>query len=375
VRIRSLDGLRGFAAVIVLIHHALLAVPVLAEPYVTGDRADEPIAGLLLYTPLHFFWEGRAAVYVFFILSGIVLTLPVMKAGAAFSWLAYYPQRLLRLYIPVWGAVILGVLWLIAVPRSLWLQNRAWDLDARSVFLDMTLLAGHGGIVSPLWSLRWEIWFSLLLPVFVFVGIKLARVWWLVVIGCLGIIAVSGVLNQGALTYLPMFMIGVSVATVLPKVVESGRKLGNVTGCVLTSAAVVALVSPWFVQFAFGAGVGAAPLTALATVGALLAVYVAMTFAPIRRFLETRALQWLGLISFSLYLVHEPVIISSAYFFGDNLLIFGILLGVAVSFALAFLFYRFVEIPAHKLARRAGDRIRARTGKLTQPHADLAPPQ
>lgn len=53
----------------------------------------------MIRSPLHALWEGKGAVYIFFVLSGIVLTLPAVKARQAgntdYSWRAFYPVTFL----------------------------------------------------------------------------------------------------------------------------------------------------------------------------------------------------------------------------------------------------------------------------------------
>ena len=39
MRLKALDGLRGIAALVVLVHHSLLVVPSLAAPYFGASRA------------------------------------------------------------------------------------------------------------------------------------------------------------------------------------------------------------------------------------------------------------------------------------------------------------------------------------------------
>jgi peptidoglycan/LPS O-acetylase OafA/YrhL len=95
-RLHSLDGLRGLSALVVVLHHALLVVPALAAPYYDqGPAASGSAEWWLSHTPIHALWEGKAAVYVFFVLSGFVL--PLLAHRAQFRWSVYYPQRLLRL--------------------------------------------------------------------------------------------------------------------------------------------------------------------------------------------------------------------------------------------------------------------------------------
>lgn len=375
-RLHSLDGLRGLAALLVFFHHILLTVPLLAEPYL-GKRATEALPYALSYTPLHIFWEGQAAVYVFFVLSGVVLTLPVLKRGREFSWTAYYPQRLLRLYIPVWAAVVIGIGWLLLVPRnadseSMWLQSRAVDPSLPAVLKDLTLLFGHGGIVSPLWSLRWEIWFSLLLPVFTLLAIRLMRFRWLIAAVSITATTVGSSIGSSPLKYPPMFMLGAVMATALSKLTATDHRTGNGRGAALVLRAVFLLLSPWLIRNYPNLDFLVDPLEGVAAIGALLAVYCALAVPFARKFLETKIMLWFGMISFSLYLVHEPVVITSARIFGDQNLVLAALVAICVAIPLAFAFYRLVEVPSHRLARLAGDGLRTRFKK--KPNNDVATP-
>jgi peptidoglycan/LPS O-acetylase OafA/YrhL len=73
--VSSLDGLRGVAASVVVVHHLILAsVAGLAIAYTAGPRSHG-IDHLLTYTPLHVIWAGPQFVIVFFVLSGLVLSL------------------------------------------------------------------------------------------------------------------------------------------------------------------------------------------------------------------------------------------------------------------------------------------------------------
>lgn len=112
-RVRSLDGLRGAGALVVVITHALVVIPSLSLMYVAADgqQLASPEFGSMewwLYsTPLRLIWGGHEAVLVFFVLSGIVLTAPLVTHGRhGRAWLGYYLRRLCRLYVPVWASLI-----------------------------------------------------------------------------------------------------------------------------------------------------------------------------------------------------------------------------------------------------------------------------
>lgn len=364
MRLQALDGLRGLAAVVVLIHHAMLTIPVFALPYLSDQRVPGGATWVLTHTPLHLLWDGHAAVYIFFVLSGLVLTLPVIERGREFSWDAYYPQRLLRLYLPVWVAVLLAIGFLTLVPRnpqaaSLWLQSLPQEVTLAPVILDLTLVAGNGPFLSPLWSLRWEILFSLAFPAFAFTAIRFARWWRILLLACVIAITIGGWKSWEAAMYLPMFMIGCVLATTIPRlqVTQRRRRRYDISLVVLS---ILLLSSPWAIVEVPGLSGLTGPFIGIAAIGAGLAVYSSLTVSAVRTWLTTPVMKWLGRISFSLYLVHEPVVVASAHFFGENRLLAAAAVSLLVSVALAQVFYRLVEVPTHRIARRVGMAIRAR---------------
>ena len=365
-RLRSLDGLRGLAALVVLIHHSLLIIPELALPYYDKTAELPRWAWIMTYTPLHALWEGQSAVYVFFVLSGVVLTLPLLKSSS-FSWVAYYPQRLLRLYIPTWGAVVLGVAWIELVPRIAqrsgpWIQNRPKSASMHDIVLQAFVLGDNPRLVSPLWSLKWEILFSLLLPLFAVIALGLARFPLLVSSVAFGLIT-YGVLHVNVyLLYLPMFLIGMAIATALDRLQK--LRVNTFIGIVLTSLAILCLLAPWLL-YPFEI---VSPLTTIVVVfGATLAVICAIVVPGVRNFLSTRFLQWLGLISFSLYLVHEPLVISIGFLIDESNAPLAVVAGMVLAFPLASLFRRLVEAPSHRLARLVGDQVRRVTTRRHRP--------
>ena len=108
-RFESLDGLRGAAAVAVMLSHALWSHPFIAEAVlVSGDRGPLWVR-ILTYTPCHLVWLAREAVIVFFVLSGLVLTRPFV-CGKPHSYRRYYASRFIRLLLPCWAAIGLACL-------------------------------------------------------------------------------------------------------------------------------------------------------------------------------------------------------------------------------------------------------------------------
>ena len=83
-RMHSLDGLRGVAALVVVVHHLLLTLPWFADRVGLGQLGTKgqftfSWHNLFEYTPLHILYGGTEAVVIFFVLSGFVLINPVNK--------------------------------------------------------------------------------------------------------------------------------------------------------------------------------------------------------------------------------------------------------------------------------------------------------
>lgn len=362
MRLHRLDGLRGIAAMVVLLHHCLLTIPVLAAPYFSMP-SNGIVAAVMARMPLHLLWDGSAAVSLFFVLSGFVLTLATQRAGL--RWLRFDLQRLIRLYLPVWGALVLTVLLAALIRRdtyggdSIWVHKHAVPILPEAI---------EGAIVvrreiwmnSVLWSLKWEVIFSLALPAYLALGRCLSRVWPIVPVLCAVVSAIGLHIGWPYLTYLPIFLCGVVLAqhrdTASGWVSRAGQ--GRLTLIALLIGGAPWLLEPGSAQS--GARFVAYPLASTLLVAACLVP------GAVGNSLESRWAQWLGRISFSLYLVHEPLVVSLA--------VLGVpgyatpVLGIPLALVVAAVFYRFVERPAHWLAKQ----INVRPGVAPAPGATPA---
>jgi peptidoglycan/LPS O-acetylase OafA/YrhL len=391
-RLSSLDGLRGLAAVVVMLTHVLIASqPRLAAAYGPGPVSDAPSLGWwLIHTPLHVFWAGQEFVIVFFVLSGFVLTLPV-ATGQRFSAWGYYPRRALRLYVPVCAAVVLAAVLHAAVSRpvrpggTFWLDQHADPLGLADALRSVSLvIPAHGWAYLPvLWSLRWEVIFSAALPAFLLIAVACRRVPWVPVLLSFAVILLSGT-HQSA-HYLPSFMLGSVLATQLAPIGRVRDALAPRTGRntttegALLTLAVVLLTAGWW--FRADRWITSADTRDLAThlqwcaitAGAAIAVLLPLVSGRCSAALRHPVMQWTGQRSFSLYIVHEAVVVTVAFALGASLNgVLLLLIGVPLALLTAEAFYRLVELPSHRLARKAGDAARERVRR--EAAADAAAP-
>jgi peptidoglycan/LPS O-acetylase OafA/YrhL len=378
-RLTALDGLRGLAAVVVLLHHALYTNPEFPGAPGGGHAPVGSPMWWISYTPLKLATAGVESVIVFFVLSGLVVTLPVVRRRG-FDWVAYFPRRVVRLMVPVVASVLLAAAWVAAIPQvstqadGTWLSdsstpNFSWEYIVKAI----DLLGGDGQINNPLWSLRWELAFSLLLPVFAIAALAVRR-WW---IGGLALACALTWLGARAgsaeLEYLPAFFVGAVIAVRLDVVRNAADRINrrwfrHPLWALLTVGSALLLIAPWLV----GPGVGKIPeldpvLKGLVPIAAAGLVVAVLGWTPLRALFESRPLQFLGAISFSLYLVHVPIIIFSTYLFAGQAWYVPLLFAIPLAVLVAVGFRWLIEKRSHGWSKAVGawasDRYRTWFGR------------
>ena len=366
-RLVALDALRGVAAVIVLVHHISMTSPAVSAAY--SSSIDVPIFSTgwwATLSPLKIFFAGPEFVLVFFVLSGFVLVLsPLQQSVRGYNWLAYYPRRIVRLAIPVVVSVVLAAMWIALVPRTgvggAWMAKQGSpDLGLGNLLREASIVGytGRPDVNPPLWSLAWEMWFSLLLPIGVILAVATRR-WTLAWAAALLVASTVGyLLAVEPLMYLPAFALGALLAANHASLRAISTRLAVRPGGVLlwTLVAVLGpllLTAHWLLRPVLTAPWSELTL-ALRVPGAVLVVATVALWPAAQQLLSGRLLGWLGRISFSLYLVHFPVVVTFGQVFGPEHWWWGAMVSVTVSLVLALLMYRWVELPAQALAARVG---------------------
>ena len=363
-RVTQLDGLRGLAALVVVACHVVSTLPGIGTA-VSGNRS----AGLntaetwAVFSPLHVLWNGTPAVHVFFVLSGFVLVLPFSRPGAARSWAQYYAKRFFRLYLPAWASLAVAVALMTIIPRSAsplqspWADIYVTNPSVGQILKDGLLLLNASTINTPLWSLKWEVLFSLLLPAYVLIALRWRRFWYVKIGIALLLAAVGALQHLDWLSYLPIFAIGAVLGAERTRIRELTQSWPRVAWFLVAAAGLFLANAEWISREQPIPGV-----EAVVTVGATLIVLLFISCGSAKRLGNTAVAQWLGRVSFSLYLVHLPIILAGVTPLRSVSLPLALAVSVAASFVIAELFYRFVEQPSHRLSmavgRAVGHRIR-----------------
>lgn len=379
MRLVALDSIRGIAALTVVVFHSLLVFPELHEIL---DRQQHPYvwsrdltALLLTVTPASLLWAGREAVLLFFVLSGFVLAQSFDgERSAKPGWMSFAAKRLFRLLPPcIVVSLMLGLLVPLSDPRprpelSEWF-NSLWTepVTVQLLLGHSLLLLGEYTLNNPMWTLHYELRVSLLFPLLMLLTAAGTAV--------IAVAAAGGVLlcllemklvGTGALTtllFVPHFALGAVLA-------RHRRSIAHR----ISAASAATRVGLWVLCYPlliFGWLVPAGDLICALVNGVGAALLIAMVLASNRAqaALSVRPLPWLGAISYSLYLVHVPVLLAAVHMGGPDWPAW-IIVAVSpiASIMAAVLLHHVVERPAILVGRRVG----AWVGARGQPHGGLA---
>lgn len=351
-RIEALDGLRGIAALVVVFHHCALALPAVREQ----------IEATYILRPLV---AGPQAVYVFFVLSGLVLYPVVADAGLA-AYPGYLARRIGRLYPPLAAIILISAAMLLLIqptpPPGL---SRWYVMESWHDHLSPALLAGHLLLLDPLhdhqldnamWSLIPEIRIALVFPL---LAVAARRAGWttLAITFALGMAGPYiprpwPVLHQvdllATLQYVYLFVAGAILAVHRQALCTWGRSVAAFD--IAPAACLAALI-----LLSAGPGLDPTPPMAL---GATLLVATCLVSPRVHGWLTRPIFLWLGRISYSLYLVHLPVMLSLIGLLGHVVPPRLLLLAVPpLALAAAALFHRTIERPSIVLGTWLGQTL------------------
>lgn len=348
--------MRGLAAFAVVVEHCFTYGD---GPTLGWLERHANFSGIVLWL-IHFVFNGRAAVVLFFVISGFVLArqLDGLFAGAYPRLQSYFIRRFFRIIPPMWVAILFGYV------VALYLRH---DLVVNPALLWRTLLLQDIVLDTPLWSLHVEIACCVVFPLLYLFNLDAGRRagFCLVLILALLLLLPIGLTFSGAMRYLVFFQLGVLVGTHGAGVVHAVRLAWRrplfLLSCGLLSLAF--LLWPFFDAFTFFNDTNSM-LMAIPFSFAVLAYVVYGNDRVLQRILRSGVARFLGKISFSLYLLHYvisntmlPIYASSGHFsFLWTLpLLHGVLFLLFVlglSLPLATLMYHGIEMPFANLGRR-----------------------
>lgn len=345
-RFHFLDGLRGIAALMVVIHHSLTANVVKAI-----NHFNIPFIGYLVQN------LTQSGVELFFVLSGVVLLRPYLRNQRKFETGEYFIRRAKRIYPPYFVALIFAasVIWYInAYPT--WYNELGihvqfnWPETIRELFI-VNYYAGNYNLAW--WSLGIEVLFYLSVPICVYAfpareKLTTGRIWMMITVT----FVISVLLQLGFTKYFPLlydynrvvlngfqfvcypvcFLLGIILAA--KDLSNKDARIFIITGSILILASLY-----YFPVIKSGFGLIYAGVITLA-----------FNVHTLRKWLSKPLMIWLGERSYSLFLVHFSVFYLidnlAAHFTGGRDIYYGLItrgIGIPMAFFVAMLLFHFVE--------------------------------
>jgi peptidoglycan/LPS O-acetylase OafA/YrhL len=357
------DGLRGYAALLVLLHHVMRSAGYnngwLADPFGIYGRSGDLVFGT------------KAAVYIFFALSGYLIARPfayaLVRGTRLPSFGRYAQSRFLRIVPAFW------VIWTLTLIVDGTLGASIEDIAAFYGFVQVYHPSDVGSLMVQSWTLDTEMAFYVGLPVAVVLlggGVRRlaepsarARA----LLAATAVVAVAGIAarvhwNHDILRatfpeFMAAFTPGIAMAILEPLWRERLRGSHRAALCArwLAVVSVTAMAVHGFIKPASPVAV---ELTGILAGGLVVAALLReWSVRTSWRFFTNRPMAWVGERSYSLYLVHLLILRQLVGLFGvfdsvrlDVLLMLAVLTPLAlVASAVS---YRLIERPAMRLGRR-----------------------
>ncbi|MGG7620237.1 acyltransferase family protein [Bacillus coreaensis] len=361
-----LDLIRGISAILVLMEHLSSRLFV---GY--GNLENDNLLVKLLYL-LNLL--GGPAVIIFFVLSGLFISRSVLKAlyENKWSWKSYLINRFARLSVVLIPALILTFI-LDSIAANFFGYNSYDNAFSNlkdfvgNLFFLQNIFVGFYGSNAPLWSLSYEFWYYMLFPLMLhFFFYKQGKI--IKVIYLLAIFAIVSSIGTSMNSYFVIWLIGPCIL-LLPRINFLTKRFIPTLALILVFIAMP--LHPLTLTGRLFTDKEAKDLMDLFGVSLFIGLAFGFLIYSLLHSLSNKIryvnLKWLGWFSkliasfsFSLYLIHYPIINTVYYWFSKNgfsglqpnfiSVFFYIIIIVLICF-IAFLFSRITESQTHIIRR------------------------
>lgn len=359
-RLGTLDSLRGIAALVVVFHHCA-SITIASAGGTKFGRIFE----------VYLINAGHPAVILFFVLSGFVLALQFFKRQTP-PYFSFVIKRVFRIYPALLASVVISAILFAAIGNQIsgvpwaeqaWLSPPSIDHLLRYIYLPAASPADID-LNGATWSLAYEIRISLLMPL---IAWAVSQFRWTFPLALLAMGSIGAALNSEGLDY-PLILGGSVSGSLLISAYYAGCFFIGAQG------------AKWHLQ-GFLPGiwrplelsvVGIAIFTLLrvhndvvASLMSLMLIAMALRGSISQVVLGFWPLRWLGRVSYSLYLIHCPIIYALLAFRGRVSDLTVCAAAIVLSLLCAEILYRCCEMPGIALGARLA-KVRA-YGGLTTP--------
>jgi peptidoglycan/LPS O-acetylase OafA/YrhL len=298
--------------------------------------------------PLFSYLQGWTAVWVFFAISGYLVTMLLIREERKTGAVAFGPFMIKRFFriVPSYAAAIL-IYWVALYSLPSLSDEYSLFMERLPYYLTLMPEYAHTNVFTIFvhsWTVGIEMKFYLFFPPFVFLLIRNDN--WR-----FGVTAATTVLLTAQGSFTANSYCAILHGVMLAQLLERPRAYAAIAALTRAPAAVPLL----FVTALFAMLRYVEVLPAVAVVATYLVAYAMLQEGLMRRVLTWGPLVYLGQRSYGAYLLHVLAIHIGYMFFGSTTAVGGILTAcftLVVTIPAAELLYRVVERPGTDLARR-----------------------
>lgn len=323
---------------------------------IDGLRALAVIPVILFHAGFGLFSGGFVGVDIFFVISGYLITTILIEdiENNRFNIIDFYERRARRILPALFFVMLVSIpfAWLWMLPNQM--KDFSQSIFAVSFFLSNFLFWRQGSYFDndteekPLlhtWSLAVEEQYYLLFPVFLFLAWRFGRnqVFWIIVVMATVSLIISewGWRNKPSANFYfsptrawELFAGSISAFIVQKKGVQKNNMLS-----LLGFAAIIFSIFTYNTTTPFPS-----VYTLIPVLGVVMIIIYANHNTLITKLLRAKILVGIGLISYSAYLWHQPLLAFARIIKMESSIELIVIL-LAASFILAFFSWKFVEQP------------------------------
>ena len=328
---------------------------------IDGLRALAVLPVILFHAGFEWFSGGFVGVDVFFVISGYLITTIIISemTEGKFSLINFYERRARRLLPALFLVLIVSILFSILLLIPIDLKNFGQSLVAVSFFSSNFLFwlefdyFDSASELKPLihtWSLAVEEQFYILFPILLISTWRFGRNAILAIFLMLFLISLflaewASINSPTANFFLLPFrvwelLIGAFLSILIKQYgFIKSNYLNQIISLTGISMIILSIVS-FDHETRFPGLVGLLP-----TLGTGFLILCAVPGTLVFKLLTIRLIIFMGLISYSTYLWHQPMLVYARYFFGESLNIFYIFALCILPFIFAYFTWKYIEQP------------------------------
>jgi len=330
---------------------------------IDGLRAIAVLPVIFFHAGIGFLSGGYVGVDIFFVISGFLITTIILSEieDGSFSLANFYERRARRILPALFFVMLVSLpfAWMWLLPSDM--KDFSKSLIAVPTFSSNILFwseSGYWGVTNELkpmlhtWSLAVEEQYYIFFPIFLMIMWKIRKRWILSSVLILALISLTashwGAYNKPTANFfmLPTRLWELAIGALIAFYLIRNNKAFQPNKVVREALGSIGLLMITYAVLMFDEATPFPSLyTLVPTVGAALIILFASSETLVGRFLSTKIFVGLGLISYSIYLWHQPLLAFSRHgsFYQPSTLVLSAL--AALSIPLAYLSWRYIEKP------------------------------